>query len=240
MFVRGGRVNDHRVDVHRKSMRPGRPRRGRWSGPSAQPVRGSTRGGGEQPVQRQRVFERWCHRQHRGVVEDPELDLRRQPHDRQRGEPTASRTPGGGNGGAIYLDGNEMTLELVGSVVRGNVAREGGGAVFFVSNDRSGRATIDRSLLTGNPEPRFRDEGLPGDLPSRRRPAVGDRLDARLIQSDPVMPLDLGTQRCEVLRVEVIAQSLATVRAASWCRGSGRTGPGSRPRSLRCRRSDRS
>lgn len=76
--------------------------------------------------------------------------------------PQRPGTPGGGNGGAIYLDGNDMTLELVGSVVRDNVAREGGGAVFFVSNDRTGRASIDRSILTGNPSLGFETRGFPG------------------------------------------------------------------------------
>lgn len=76
--------------------------------------------------------------------------------------PQRAGTPGGGNGGAIYLDGNEMTLELVGSVVRGNVANEGGGAVFFVSNNRSGRASITSSELVGNPSLGFETRGFPG------------------------------------------------------------------------------
>ncbi len=76
--------------------------------------------------------------------------------------PQRPGTPGGGNGGAIYLDGNEMTLELVGSVVRDNVANEGGGAVFFVSNNRSGRAFIRGSELVGNPSLGFETSGFPG------------------------------------------------------------------------------
>ena len=76
--------------------------------------------------------------------------------------PQRPGTPGGGNGGAIYLDGNEMRLDLVGSVVRGNVAPEGGGAVFFVSNNRTGRAFITSSSLTNNPSLGFETRGFPG------------------------------------------------------------------------------
>lgn len=76
--------------------------------------------------------------------------------------PQRPGTPGGGNGGAIYLDGNEMTLELVGSVVRDNTANEGGGAIFFVSNNRTGRAFISSSELTANPSLGFETRGFPG------------------------------------------------------------------------------
>ena len=76
--------------------------------------------------------------------------------------PQRPGTPGGGNGGAIYLDGNEMRLDLVGSVIRGHVAPEGGGAVFFVSNNRTGRAFITSSSLTNNPSLGFETRGFPG------------------------------------------------------------------------------
>lgn len=76
--------------------------------------------------------------------------------------PQRPGTPGGGNGGAIYLDGNEMRLDLVGSVVRGNVAPEGGGAVFFVSNNRTGRAFVTSSSLRNNPSLGFETRGFPG------------------------------------------------------------------------------
>lgn len=76
--------------------------------------------------------------------------------------PQRPGTPGGGNGGAIYLDGGDMTLELVGSVVRGNIANEGGGAVFFVSNNRAGRAFIRFSDLIANPSRGFETQGFPG------------------------------------------------------------------------------
>jgi len=74
--------------------------------------------------------------------------------------PARPGTPGGGSGGAIYLDGNDIHLTLEDSEVTGNRAREGGGAIFFVSNDRSGTMTIRGSRLTDNPSDGF--ETLPG------------------------------------------------------------------------------
>jgi len=65
--------------------------------------------------------------------------------------PPRAGTPGGGSGGAIYLDGNLFTLDLAGSIVHDNTANEGGGAVFFVSNDRSGQLRISTSSLVHNP-----------------------------------------------------------------------------------------
>ena len=76
--------------------------------------------------------------------------------------PARSGTPGGGSGGAIYLDGNRFRLRLGGTLVEGNHAREGGGAVFFVSNDRTGTLRIDRSTLRDNPSDGFETAGLPG------------------------------------------------------------------------------
>jgi hypothetical protein len=74
--------------------------------------------------------------------------------------PATAGTPGGGSGGAIYNDGNLFTLRLVGTTIEGNVAREGGGAVFFVSNDRSGTLAIEGSTLHDNPSLSF--ENYPG------------------------------------------------------------------------------
>jgi hypothetical protein len=69
---------------------------------------------------------------------------------------------GGGSGGAIYNDGDQMTLTIAGSVFTGNRANEGGGAVFFVSDDRSGAMTITDSTLEHNPNAGFHTAGLPG------------------------------------------------------------------------------
>jgi hypothetical protein len=76
--------------------------------------------------------------------------------------PAKAGTPGGGSGGAIYLDGNTFTLSISGSRVTDNSANEGGGAVFFVSNDRTGTATVSGSTFARNPSAGFETEGLPG------------------------------------------------------------------------------
>ncbi|MCY4728101.1 right-handed parallel beta-helix repeat-containing protein [Nocardioides sp. STR2] len=74
--------------------------------------------------------------------------------------PARPGTPGGGSGGAIYLDGDDIHLSVEDSTITGNRAREGGGAIFFVSNDRTGTLTIDGSRLTDNPSEGF--ETIPG------------------------------------------------------------------------------
>ena len=76
--------------------------------------------------------------------------------------PARAGTPGGGSGGAIYLDGNRFTLDLAGSIVRDNSANEGGGAIFFVSNDRTGELRITNSILERNPSRGFGTAGFPG------------------------------------------------------------------------------
>jgi hypothetical protein len=76
--------------------------------------------------------------------------------------PQRPGTPGGGNGGAIALDGNLFQLELLGSRARDNVANEGGGSIFFVSNNRTGQLRIADSTLSGNVSLGFETAGLPG------------------------------------------------------------------------------
>jgi hypothetical protein len=76
--------------------------------------------------------------------------------------PARSGTPGGGSGGAIYTDGDTFTVRIAGTIVERNHAREGGGAVFFVSNDRTGTMSIDRSILRRNPSDGFETDGYPG------------------------------------------------------------------------------
>ena len=76
--------------------------------------------------------------------------------------PAKPGTPGGGSGGAIYNDGNRMTLTIRGSVFSNNHATEGGGAIFFVSNDRSGTMSIRDSSLDNNGNDGFQTPGLPG------------------------------------------------------------------------------
>ncbi len=76
--------------------------------------------------------------------------------------PARGGTPGGGSGGAIYLDGNDFKLTLDGTIIKDNRAAEGGGAIFFVSNDRTGTMTIRNSKLQRNPSAGFETAGLPG------------------------------------------------------------------------------
>lgn len=76
--------------------------------------------------------------------------------------PAQNGTPGGGSGGAIYLDGNLFTLTLQNTRITGNTANEGGGAVFFVSNNRTGTMSITGSTLRNNPSDGFETQGLPG------------------------------------------------------------------------------
>ncbi len=77
--------------------------------------------------------------------------------------PARAGTPGGGSGGAIYCDGNQFVLDVAGTVIEDNSAREGGGAIFFVSNDRTGELRVDGSTtLRRNPSAGFETEGRPG------------------------------------------------------------------------------
>lgn len=81
-------------------------------------------------------------------------------------------TPGGGNGGAMYFDGGLFTVRIAGTLMERNHAREGGGAVFFVSNDRTGSLRLENSTLRRNPSDKF--ETLPGIfyLGTTERPAI--------------------------------------------------------------------
>jgi len=71
--------------------------------------------------------------------------------------PAASGTAGGGSGGAIYTDGNGYNLLIDGSVMSGNTAREGGGAIFFVVDADGGTLTIDGSTLSDNSSGAFQN-----------------------------------------------------------------------------------
>ncbi len=66
------------------------------------------------------------------------------------GNPKKSGTPGGGSGGAIYNDGNTMTLTLCGTDIEYNQVNSYGSAIFFVSNDHSGTIRIEDSILRNN------------------------------------------------------------------------------------------
>ncbi len=76
--------------------------------------------------------------------------------------PAQAGSPGGGSGGAIYNDGTRFTLTLCNTRIEHNEANEGGGAIFFVSNDRSGSLVIEGSSLRDNPSGEFETQGYPG------------------------------------------------------------------------------
>ena len=58
----------------------------------------------------------------------------------------------GGNGGALYSDGNYASIVLCGDVIEDNAAGQGGfgGGVFFTSDNMTGTLTITDSTITGN------------------------------------------------------------------------------------------
>jgi len=66
------------------------------------------------------------------------------------GNPSQAGTPGGGSGGAIYNDGNTMTLSLCGCRLEDNQVNAHGSAIFFVTNDHTGQIRIEDSTIRSN------------------------------------------------------------------------------------------
>jgi hypothetical protein len=66
------------------------------------------------------------------------------------GNPAQDGTPGGGSGGAIYNDGNTMTLWLAGTRIEHNTVNAYGAAIFFVSNDHTGDIHIEDCVIRQN------------------------------------------------------------------------------------------
>jgi hypothetical protein len=66
------------------------------------------------------------------------------------GNPAERGTPGGGSGGAIYNDGNTMTLSLCGTRIENNRVNAYGSGIFFVSNDHSGTLRMTNSVVRNN------------------------------------------------------------------------------------------
>jgi len=66
------------------------------------------------------------------------------------GNPAESGSPGGGSGGAIYNDGERMTLSLCGTLVEHNQVNAYGSAIFFVSNNHQGTLQIKDSIVRQN------------------------------------------------------------------------------------------
>jgi hypothetical protein len=75
---------------------------------------------------------------------------------------TGANSGNGGNGGAVYNDGNEIVLNVYSSLMENNHANEGGSAVFFVSNNKTGSITLTDSIFRLNPKGTFETPGLPG------------------------------------------------------------------------------
>jgi hypothetical protein len=69
--------------------------------------------------------------------------------------PASSGTRGGGSGGAVYLDGKDDNVLIAGTVITGNRAREGGGAVFDVVDTGWGALKFDESHLRHNVSGQF-------------------------------------------------------------------------------------
>jgi hypothetical protein len=85
--------------------------------------------------------------------------------------PAGSGTSGGGSGGAIYTDGDHYNLTIDGTVISGNSAREGGGAIFYVVDAGNGTLLIEHSTLRRNPSGEFQNA-----------PGIFDHVDGRNTQ----------------------------------------------------------
>lgn len=66
------------------------------------------------------------------------------------GNPAKSGSSGGGSGGAIYNDGNKMTLTLIGTRIENNKVNAFGSGIFFVTNDHSGDIKLDNTVIENN------------------------------------------------------------------------------------------
>jgi hypothetical protein len=66
------------------------------------------------------------------------------------GNPARPGTPGGGSGGAIYNDGNEMRLTILGSRIEYNQVEAHGSGIFFVTNNHTGDIVMDNTIVAGN------------------------------------------------------------------------------------------
>jgi hypothetical protein len=81
-------------------------------------------------------------------------------HDANNNEPSKcaamnngqNETGSGGNGGAIYSDGNSVNVTLCGDAILDNAAGVNafGGGLFFTSNNMMGTLTITDTTMTGN------------------------------------------------------------------------------------------
>src|SRR5258706_8152712 len=65
----------------------------------------------------------------------------------------------------------EIVLNVTASLLENNKANEGGSAVFFVSNNKTGSITIKDSITRFNPRGTFETSGLPGFFVIAQQPA---------------------------------------------------------------------
>jgi len=89
------------------------------------------------------------------------------------GNPAQSGTPGGGSGGAIYNDGNTMTLSVWGTRIEDNEVNAYGSAIFFVSNNHDGTLNIQDAVIRNN----INYSGSPWEI----LPGISGHLDTTLI-----------------------------------------------------------
>ena len=181
--LRAGRpVQGGQLAVRRQPLRPHRPGPRRRRDPRAQPVTRASRCTSSTAPSaaqgRAAVLQRRRAEQHRRLVGGAQQRAAAQ-HARSATAPTrpaAARRAAA----AAARSTPTATCSPCGSPARScedNKANEGGGAVFFVSNDRTGTMRIEGSTLRGNPSDGLRDAGLPGHLLPRRPATDGQRLD---------------------------------------------------------------
>jgi len=87
--------------------------------------------------------------------------------------PAGSGTAGGGSGGAIYNDGNSYNVTISGTVMTGNVAPEGGDAIFYVVDSGKGTLKIEYSTLHNDYKGKFQDahdQGIFSEVDGRVTP----------------------------------------------------------------------
>ena len=93
--LRARRASEHReLHLCPESLRAKRARHRRRSGARAVRISRPSRGGRRQSLHGQRLQQRWCAEQHRGVVERGAQPVRRQPSDRARRQPISTRHAG--------------------------------------------------------------------------------------------------------------------------------------------------
>jgi hypothetical protein len=87
--------------------------------------------------------------------------------------PAGSGTAGGGSGGAIYNDGNSYNVTISGTVMTGNVAPEGGDAIFYVVDAGKGTLKIEYSTLHNDYKGKFQNApGIFSEVDGRVTPPV--------------------------------------------------------------------